>query len=509
MSSSSSCTTATTLEEELYFGSVTQTLAQVPGTATAYTPETITLPALTPELAQATNQLMEPCAHLGPQYDTIILPAVPGVKPVINNSNNNNNSLLPSFLQAPLQKSKQGNIVAVQSGVRSALLKDSTTGKWYRLKGCGNNYDGFPIAPVKFYDKYAHCFNIRGCAFAVTCPRELYYSAKVNTIVAQPQYKGMPNTNVPVGFFEYQIENDPYPKIAKMCAVYETMGDKRLNDHVIAGLETLIDNMNTFSHEQLLQTVFSNARFDEGETKQALQSSWWHFILTRDVGSSFADCTSFAFDVKIGDKPQNNSSKYDKLWNECVEKVNKANTLIQQGGLKSNVGNLLGYLYWRFGREIGTFLKLLHDNNMSWGTYIDSLGDHCNAHPNNFVLMPEGKSETNFLAYVDLDMAFARSEFCRPMEGRDEAFDQIMQKEVNSLKLELAGAGANSGIMQLYEYKDGKYDALRWALRDTLIRACDDALEGKADAHPLRPELQEGAHALLKLALIVTSKNIA
>ncbi len=50
---------------------------------------------------------------------------------------------------------------------------------------------------------------------------------------------------------------------------------------------------------------------------------------------------------------------------------------------------MVGYLYWRLGRETGVIQRLLRSNDISWGTYVDALGTHCNAHPNNFVLLPE------------------------------------------------------------------------------------------------------------------------
>jgi hypothetical protein len=37
--------------------------------------------------------------------------------------------------------------------------------------------------------------------------------------------------------------------------------------------------------------------------------------------------------------------------------------------------------------------RLLRTNDISWGTYVDPLGTHCNAHPNNFVLLPEVHSQ--------------------------------------------------------------------------------------------------------------------
>lgn len=84
-------------------------------------------------------------------------------------------------------------------------------------------------------------------------------------------------------------------------------------------------------------------------------------------------------------------------------------------GLQSST---LAELYWRLGWEAGRILAIIHkvDNflfgcifltrlqeRISWGTYPDKLGIHCNAHPNNLVLLDKGDY---FLAPLDFDMAF-------------------------------------------------------------------------------------------------------
>ena len=56
----------------------------------------------------------------------------------------------PEVLRQPLIKCTADRAVlsGYASGVRSALLHDARSDKWYRLKGCGNNSDGFPIVSV-------------------------------------------------------------------------------------------------------------------------------------------------------------------------------------------------------------------------------------------------------------------------------------------------------------------------------------------------------------------------
>jgi hypothetical protein len=105
--------------------------------------------------------------------------------------------LLPTLLQNPLLKSENGDIHGIQSGSRSALLK--VDGKWYRAKGCGDLYGGFPLAPV---DGHPELENIRGCTFEHTSARELKMSA---VIQAALEPYGIPTCNKSVGLFFFYL----------------------------------------------------------------------------------------------------------------------------------------------------------------------------------------------------------------------------------------------------------------------------------------------------------------
>jgi len=52
---------------------------------------------------------------------------------------------------------------------------------------------------------------------------------------------------------------------------------------------------------------------------------------------------------------------------------------------------VLPTLFWVFGKECGEVQRVMVDNEISWGTYEDLLAFHCNAHPNNMVLLPKVK----------------------------------------------------------------------------------------------------------------------
>ena len=80
---------------------------------------------------------------------------------------------------------------------------------------------------------------------------------------------------------------------------------------------------------------------------------------------------------------------------------------------------------------------------------------HCNAHSNNMVLVPEPEpsiaaAEHNFLAFLDLDMAFDRQSFVDTSKG---TLGASLEKHQKLLHLEhvnfaevLAGADSTSGV---------------------------------------------------------------
>lgn len=42
------------------------------------------------------------------------------------------------------------------------------------------------------------------------------------------------------GYWKYQLETSSMPQIDKYCALHETIGDKRLGDHILVGIESCL-----------------------------------------------------------------------------------------------------------------------------------------------------------------------------------------------------------------------------------------------------------------------------
>ena len=56
----------------------------------------------------------------------------------------------------------------------------------------------------------------------------------------------------------------------------------------------------------------------------------------------------------------------------------------------NSCGSLMALLHWQLGREVGAVKRLLEEEGINWGYFIDHnpFEPHCNAHPNNFVVLP-------------------------------------------------------------------------------------------------------------------------
>jgi len=487
--------------EKLYFGSVAVSFKSQGGRSFQYLHGRTFDEGHDATLKKLSLDRANPASFLGPEYGNLILPVIPATDVVPSADGGGASSLLlPKLFQRPLIKSEEAgpDAVGVQSGRRSALLK--TEGKWYRLKGCGDLYAGFPIRLVQ--DRTDECFEIRGCTFPHTATRELFMFGMINQLLQQ---HGMPISNVPLGWFEYDLPpGSPYPLVTRCCALYETKGEKRLGDHVIVGLERALPLLlqNRLDVPSLL------ARFEDLR-KQSADSvvETWLCVLTDGEMGNFVDIYGHELDerapgqLESGQLGASIPDELKEIWDEATAKLAQELAKKKDAG----VGSLLAYLYWRFGREAGAFQRILRINDISWGTYVDPLGTHCNAHPNNFILLPEGESADYFLAPLDFDMAFTHRTF-----NREEAqYDEWMALEDRALKMALAGDENLSSGMTGVAVLDANFTILKWALRDTMVLGFISGFLGEEDIHPPIPALSGAAHALLKLALALTANEIA
>lgn len=473
--------------DELFFGSVQTKYSNVPGNTYIFTPDTFTL---SNDHKQSSHRRLQGSSYLGDEYANLILPSIPAPDLIVNQKKEGSHDL-PKVLQKPILKDANGKIVGIQSGVRSGLV--CLEGKWYRLKGCGNHYDGFPLRCVSKKD---NTWEIRGCTFEHTCHRELYYFHWINSILEKNK---LPVSNIPVGWMEYDLKDVKYPKVKRCCAVYQTMSEKRLGDHLIQGLEKLLPLLVKSVDVQKLIDSFPKARVQDSKT---VIETFMCILCDGEFGSC-VDLYSFPIEEQAPpERPKEVSKKWEKLWDECCNHLKK---ILPLKGESNKPESLLMYIYWRLGRECGTIQRLLTENEISWGTYEDGLGWHCNSHPNNFAVLPEGEPDRPFLAPMDFDMAFCKKTFDRDAK----LFDEWVKMESKALKMCLGGSDLNTGALGVIDLGDWKLNMLRWGLRDTMIAGFESGLKNEKDKHPQIPELTPFVYSIIKLAFMVTENHIA
>jgi len=312
---------------------------------------------------------------------------------------------------------------------------------------------------------------------------------------------GFQCANKSIGWWRYDLPNMEKPLVARYCSVAKTLGNRRLGDNVLTGLERLLPYLVDLGNISELYGKFPEERCDS-ET-----SSWAVFptslvSLTCCFGGEL-DFHDFPFQEIVPIDFRYYDRKWTHIWKECIvilEKYYGANPAKKQ--------SLLAHIYWRFGYEVGTICRIFKLAEFSWGTYSDVLGHHCNSHVNNLVLLPFSASNPTspLLAPLDFDMAFTKSSFSRD----SVTWSGWMTMEENGMKMVLGGdTQLSTGVTAVVGQLSQGHSLVRDALRDTMVCAFNHALNGQANPHPTIPAIGPEIHSLLKLALIVTERETA
>ncbi|CAF0734991.1 unnamed protein product [Adineta ricciae] len=453
-------------------------------------------------------------------YQELVLPEIPATCVQISSTNGGFESI-PDIFRYPLIKSKLSSPwKGIVSGTRSALIKLSSS-EWYRLKGCGNDTDGFPIRPVSdSNDKVT----IRGCAFLHSTHRELVMTKYISNLLSTHQIEC---ANIPIGWFEYQPTNttihsdvptvqdihlNQWANVSRCCILMKTLGNKRLSDHILYGIEqlfSLVVSNNKHTHPidyPSLISLFPQERLTKGEQLEPL-STWFasiaNILQPIDYYNSNWLHPSAHFSTQIP------TDTDEHLW---VKHINVLNEYLQTNG---KLADLLCSIYKRFGFECGSILGLMHYHRISWGTYTDELGIHCNAHPNNLVMKLLSAADSFLLAPLDFDMSFTEKTY-QPSRMNVISFDEIIQLELSGFQLTLAGdSQINSGVTAWVDMPDYQWTSSRWLLRDIMLNEFnrtyhETCQKGSTAMCEIIPDEQNCAvQALIRLALIRTMREIA
>ena len=535
------------LTDILYFGSPNQTtnLLPTPSSYFPYSPSDLlqiqssstNVSALIPRF---------PFDFLGSDYKFLYLPCTPAHEIVLKTPLD----LLPycdgnpSILtQGFVKTNNKTGFTAFRSGKRSAIYFDKATGKFYRLKGCGNEESGF-IKSMGKVNLSPESQEIRGAHYNHTVKRELFMTAKIDDYL---KASGFEAGNKSIGFIMYS-ENIPeidktlenvFPKIPKFCGVFETLGEKRVATHLFQGFEAILGEIArlSLSLENVvldLDAVFPKDRVlkdgsfiptpvpMEGDTSTGPEILIDLLTLVNEGKMALPLTRSIKFkDIipeitqNLGLKPQY-SELFISLMQELLEDQENDSPLL------NDFFGLAGVIFARVGFEIGCIKRVFLEKRINWGYYFDHHPylAHCNAHPNNFIVLHEKHQNHNLLAPLDFDLAFEEKEFINinyedKTYGKfdQELFNQFLEQERISLELALTGM-ENMDNFKYYglELKEldlaakRTFEGLRIILRDVLRKYYLKGIEGEGfEVKGIEWKKQKKVGNLIKLALIVTN----
>ena len=420
----------------------------------------------------------------------------------------------------------------------------------YRLKGCGNgvsNSDIHNAFPVRYLEdglirehldpqnplqpeELAKEIEIRGAMFDFTVRREQAITTLVNNSI---QKKGIPTANTPMGYYHYidlklKTADEKDESCSLCCGLYKTAGDKRLASHLLWGLELLIPlvfkPLEAPSKSTEAPSASSSESVSVAENRPQLNWCLSRFESQRVMGSDVLDTGYAALDgseklTNLLDLPipfsalndlcappslpnYADSTAWAQIWSESWMK------LLEH---REQLGNIFAAIYWSIGRQSGQIVRGIHDADVNWGTYADLLGNHCNSHPNNLVVL-QHPSNSYFLAPLDFDLAFTRKSYqaknATSFEECEPIWKELREMEANAMNLALGGLNLNSGVEGKADLSNN-VEPIRIALRDTMVKASYGAYSNQAnDYADTTKALEHFFQPLIRLALIL-SEDVA
>ena len=548
------------MEDNIYFGSYRVTYDHVEGDVIAFKhddwEETFDPEILKQTLSRSERQSEDDSDS---SVADIVVPAIPALDVVLKEGRKTSKedlSSLPEFLRRPVMKVKtkhDSSPYGVASGCRSGLLR--LDGKWYRLKGCGNNDEGFVVrvnAPGELRKEQGAWRDIRGSAFPHTALRELLITSET---AAALEKEGIIGCNKALGMAIYK-EIPLGKKFPIACIIEQTFGDRRFGTHVLAGLELLLPSLieeGKLDAEEKLLSMFPKNRPGRQSMKELVDTG--ALLMDFMMGTTLAgnaegmkglewpdtprDSTTFTsiIDARLPECspdstvfPQQWTAKgsrdmadeWKEEWSRTCEMLKSE--LKDIGGQKS----VLAYLFSRCGYDAGRIMKGMHKMRISWGTYQDQMCIkdldewHCNAHANNLVVIKENSIPEcqSFLSYLDLDMAFSEKSFVDCENGKvglsEDQFSHLLWREhVNFMEC-LCGVDSSNGVPRVAqraveERTSPALSTVKISLYDTLIHGYLRAYENddQFKVASFDAKLQHAAYLIIRLAIIIMADYVA
>ena len=173
---------------------------------------------------------------------------------------------------------------------------------------------------------------------------------------------------------------------------------------------------------------------------------------------------------------------------------------------------------------MGRVFRIFQNHNINWGFFSDHdpYGPHCNAHMNNFVVLPKTfKQQGNFLAPLDFDLAFFKEHFVHLIQEDKDAyglnhsrtFDEYMNNQRYPLECGISGAENMNFLYNTIDFgqKDGdtnirdKYNLLLTLTRDWMVYGYRQGYENPDEnLYQIDEGTKEASYLVIELALLLT-----
>jgi hypothetical protein len=225
---------------------------------------------------------------------------------------------------------------------------------------------------------------VRGVAFGSTAVTEQFALTRLR---AMHDRLGIRLGNRPLGAWRYgALPGDPAPLVVKFVSVSETLGDRRLDRHLFAGLEQLVCRSVRQADAAAFVAVAGALYGDRGLPGSSLENSAW-----AKVGAVLVDDFWPSLEARQQDPA---AIEIPGLGEEDLARQGLLPTQLLLGKMDGRLREV-ARLYARIGWEVGRVLAALHRSGFLWGTFMDHsrAEPHCNAHTNNMIVLMENVGE--------------------------------------------------------------------------------------------------------------------
>lgn len=352
-----------------------------------------------------------------------------------------------------------------------------------RAKGCGMwiQSDDLPFPAITIQSaksKYAEegqtIFEIRGVCFENTSVTEMLSTQQIEDNLRKV---GLACGNHSLGFWIYRnLKEDNSPLITKTVSIFETLGDRRLESHLLVGLERLLAKKYDQSFAQrVIDCVLPlyKGMEDKFPSDDYKTYSKTDKIFTVPLHKKVIDGSFFNFD-DIDIAGFDEKSLREKGLIPTYEIYEKIKDLDQDF---VNLVKLFGHL----GFESGKCISVVHRTGYLWGSYVDHQDNefHCNAHADNLVVLSKEQCLSNkempqILAPLDFDMSFKKEQainfYEQPPEPDPTYVTFNICPEFSNLLTDIGGyfatvEGASTAI-EIRPAPPGLLSKVLWLLRD-------------------------------------------